>query len=299
MPDSPQMGFLNINKPLNLTSHDVVARVRRRYRELTGSKKVGHAGTLDPLATGVLIICLGGATRLSDYMMHTTKQYRAHITLGKTTDTYDSEGEILSEVDASSISKSDVENILSQFIGDIQQIPPMYSAIKVDGKKLYDLAREGKSIEREPRDITIHNLRIASFDNPSFELEVTCSSGTYIRSLAYDLGQVLGVGGYLSGLERVSSGNFHIDNAIELETIMQDDGWSQHIIPPRDALADRPALVLTDEQWLLIRNGQFIPRDDRSPDETTFAFNENGAFVAIITPRDKFWKPHKVFLRQN
>lgn len=293
------MGFLNINKPLYFTSHDVVARIRRRYRELTGSKKVGHAGTLDPLATGVLIICLGGATRLSDYMMHTTKQYRAHITLGKTTDTYDSEGETLSEIDASHISQSDLENILSQFMGDIQQIPPMYSAIKIDGKKLYDLAREGKSVEREPREIMIHNLEITSFDNPSFELVVTCSSGTYIRSLAYDIGQSLGVGGYLSGLERISSGNFVIDSAIELETIMHDDNWHQHIIPPREALADRPALTLTDEQWLLIQNGQFIPRDEMSIDETIFAFNQQGEFVAIITPRDKFWKPHKVFLRQS
>ena len=180
MPDADNMGFLNVNKPLKLTSHDVVARVRRRYKELTGSKKVGHAGTLDPLATGVLVLCLGGATRLSDYMMHTTKQYRAQIRLGQTTTTYDAEGDIVTEVDASHITQADVEAILPQFMGDVQQIPPMYSAIKVDGQKLYDLARGGKSIERKARDITITSLKILSWESPIFELDVVCSSCRFI-----------------------------------------------------------------------------------------------------------------------
>jgi len=291
------MGFLNVNKPLKLTSHDVVARVRRRYKELTGSKKVGHAGTLDPLATGVLVLCLGGATRLSDYVMHTTKQYHAQITLGQTTTTYDAEGDTVTEADASHIRQADVEAVLPQFTGNIQQVPPMYSAIKVDGQKLYDLARDGKTIERQARDITITSLKIMSWKSPIFELDVVCSSGTYIRSLAYDIGQILGVGAYLSGLERVASGNFHVDSSITLDTIMNDDGWHEHIISPQAALSDRPSIILTEEQLQLIQNGQFIARTDNTDVEFMYAYTMAGEFAAILAPRDEFWKPHKVFLR--
>lgn len=297
MSDMKTMGFLNVNKPLGLTSHDVVARVRRRYRELTGSKKVGHAGTLDPLATGVLILCLGGATRLSDYVMHTTKQYRAQITLGKTTATYDAEGDILSEIDASHIALADVLAILPQFTGDVQQIPPMYSAIKVDGQKLYDLARAGKTIERKSRAVTINSLNIKSWNLSTFELDVVCSSGTYIRSLAYDIGQVLGVGAYLSGLERVSSGHFHIDAAIALDTVMESDDWHQQIVPPQDGLRDKPSLTLTADEIALVQNGQFIERTPDSNDDMIFAYRADGELVAILTSRGEFWKPHKVFLR--
>jgi len=297
LPDAYNMGFLNVNKPLKLTSHDVVARVRRRYKELTGSKKVGHAGTLDPLATGVLVLCLGGATRLSDYVMHTTKQYHAQITLGQTTTTYDAEGDTVTEADASHIRQADVEAVLPQFTGNIQQVPPMYSAIKVDGQKLYDLARDGKTIERQARDITITSLKIMSWKSPVFELDVVCSSGTYIRSLAYDIGQILGVGAYLSGLERVASGNFHVDSSITLDTIMNDDGWHEHIISPQAALSDRPSIILTEEQLQLIQNGQFIARTDNTDVEFMYAYTMAGEFAAILAPRDEFWKPHKVFLR--
>ena len=293
------MGFLNVNKPLKLTSHDVVARVRRRYKVLSGSKKVGHAGTLDPLATGVLVLCLGGATRLSDYVMHTTKQYRAEITLGQTTTTYDTEGEVTSQQDVSRISQADIEAILPQFTGDIQQTPPMYSAIKVDGQKLYHLARKGKIIEREAREVTISGLQITSWDQPKFELDVVCSSGTYIRSLAYDIGQVLGVGAYLSGLERVASGNFHVEFTISLDTIMNDEDWHKHIISPKDALRDRPTIILKDDEIKAVQNGQFIARMDQKPVDHLFAFTADGQLVAILTPRDRFWKPHKVFLRQS
>ena len=291
------MGFLNIDKPLKLTSHDVVARVRRRYKELTGSKKVGHAGTLDPLATGVLVVCLGGATRLSDYVMHTTKQYRAHVTLGKTTTTYDAEGDIIDQVDTSHLSQADIEAILPQFTGDIQQVPPMYSAIKVDGKKLYDLAREGKSIERKARAVKISEINLLSWNQSTFELDIVCSSGTYIRSLAYDIGQVLGVGAYLSGLERVASGIFHIDSAITLDTVMTDDKWHQHIISPHHALRDRPSITLSDDDLEHIRNGKFIQRETNADVDFMFAYTIDGQFAAILTPRDNFWKPHKVFLR--
>jgi tRNA pseudouridine55 synthase len=293
------MGFLNIDKPLNYTSHDVVAKVRRRYRDLTGTKKVGHAGTLDPLATGVLILCLGGATRLSDYVMHGTKQYHAHITLGTVTDTYDAEGDIIETHDASHITRADIDAVLPQFIGDIQQIPPMYSAIKVDGKKLYDLAREGKSIERKARHITIDSLTVASWDSPTLTIDVTCSAGTYVRSLAYNIGQALGVGAYLSGLTRTASGTFHIDNAINLDTIMTDDTWHQHIVAPFTALQQHPSITVTPEQITHLQHGQFILRHPEMTDETVFAFTSERDLVAILTPRGNHWKPHKVFLHSS
>lgn len=297
MSDVKHMGFLNVDKPLKLTSHDVVARVRRRYKELTGSKKVGHAGTLDPLATGVLILCLGGATRLSDYVMHTTKQYRAQITLGKTTTTYDAEGDVIREVDAQHISQADVDAILTQFMGDIEQVPPMYSAIKVDGQKLYDLARDGKTIKREPRAVTIEQLNILSWNHPVFELDVVCSSGTYIRSLAYDIGEVLGVGAYLSGLQRIASGQFHIQSAVTLDAIMAEDDWYQHIISPQVGLRDKPSIILDVDDIRSVQNGQFIERSSDMDVDMMFAFTAQGELVAILTPRGRFWKPHKVFLR--
>ncbi len=293
------MGFLNVNKPLDYTSHDIVARVRRRYRELTGSKKVGHAGTLDPRATGVLILCLGSATRLSDYVMHTTKTYRAQITLGKVTDTYDAEGEFVEENDASHVNLADIEAILPQFAGNIQQIPPMYSAIKIDGKKLYDLAREGKTIKRKPRDVTISNLTIIEWVNPTVTLDVVCSSGTYIRSLAYDIGQALNVGAYLSGLERSASGNFDVSDSISLDTIMSDDSWHEQIIRPHTVLQHLQSVILNDDQITSVQQGKFIPRLSEQSEEFVFAFTPDQQLVAILTPRNNMWKPHKVFLRQT
>lgn len=293
------MGFLNINKPLHLTSHDVVNKIRKIFKGDTGSKKVGHAGTLDPLATGVLIICLGDATRLSDYVMHTSKKYRAQITLGKTTDTYDAEGEILTQVDASHISREDVQAILPQFTGDIQQIPPMYSAIKVDGQKLYDMAREGKSIELKARKIHISSLEIKLWSAPIFNLDVACSSGTYVRSLAYDIGQALGVGAYLSGLVRLASGSFDIEDAHNLDTLLNDDHWLEHVISPYQALHDKPSIVLSPDDLDKIRRGQFIRLDTVPSADTLFAYTEKQDLAAILSPRDNLWKPHKVFLPQN
>ena len=173
----------------------------------------------------------------------------------------------------------------------------MYSAIKVDGKKLYDLAREGKTIKRKSRSVTISELTILSWDNPTVTVDVVCSSGTYIRSLAYDIGQALGVGAYLSGLERIRSGNFHIDNTVTLDTVMSDESWHTQIISPHIALNDRPSVTLQADEIDLIRNGQFIPRPDDITTEHVFAFSENEELIAILTPREHLWKPHKVFSR--
>lgn len=289
-------GFLNIDKPQGLTSHDVVARVRRICRNSFGKTKVGHAGTLDPMATGVLVICLGHATRLSEYAMQSTKKYRASIHLGVKTDTYDAEGEVIAETDASHISLEQVETAFQAFIGDIQQLPPMYSAIKKDGKKLYELAREGKEIERDARPVTIHSIEVVEWQSPTIVLDVTCGAGTYIRSLAHDIGETLATGAHLSGLIRLKSGAFAVENAISLDTVLEDDNWQDHIIAPKDALSDLQTLQLTEEDSKEIQLGRFISKNDDTADELVMAYMPDGHLLAVLENRHNHWKPHKVFL---
>ena len=293
-------GFLNLDKPLHLSSHDVVAHVRRHYRELTGSRKVGHAGTLDPLASGVLVLCLGKATRLSDYVMHKPKVYRARVTLGQSTTTYDTAGEILERHDdTSGITISDLQNAVSQFIGDIQQVPPMYSAIKVKGRKLYEFARQGKVLERQARAVRIDSINIMNWDNPAVELEVRCGAGTYIRSLAHDIGQLLGVGAYLSGLRRVLSGQFDIGASVAFERIAADDKWLNHIIPPYRGLTDEPQIEVSADDIKRIQHGRTIECRKPPNAERVFAFSDDKRLVAILTAADDSWKPYKVFWNQS
>ncbi|MEL6150505.1 MAG: tRNA pseudouridine(55) synthase TruB [Chloroflexota bacterium] len=293
MPDAVPFGFLNIDKPHGITSHDVVSKVRRVF----GIKKVGHAGTLDPLATGVLILCVGGATRLSEYVMHQTKVYRATVKLGVTTTTYDAEGDITEQKDATHITQADVEPVLPRFTGDIEQYPPIYSAIKQGGKKLYELAREGKTVERKARNVRIDSLDIVEWRAPEFVLDVTCSSGTYIRSLAYDIGEALAVGGYLSGLVRTRSGQFLLENGVTLETLQNSDIPANFLISPAQALTDYPSVILTANDVTEIVHGrratQAVPEDDS--DALAFAYSENDEFIAILKARHGKWYPHKVF----
>ncbi len=298
MSEFPAAGFLNHNKPLHLTSHDVVAHVRREYRTLTGSRKVGHAGTLDPLAEGVLVICLGAATRLSEYIMRGRKIYRAKITLGAATSTYDAAGEFVEGKPAERLRLSDIQRVLPQFIGEIEQAPPMYSAIKVGGKKLYELARQGKTIERNPRAVTIHAIAAHSWRSPVLELEIECGSGVYIRSLAHDLGAALGVGGYLSGLIRTASGAFKIGDSLNLDSITADGEWLHHIISPYDALGDYTRVRLKAEEIENLRYGRFIRRPPDMADHIVFAFDATNRLAAVLEPRAEFWKPRKVFLSE-
>lgn len=284
-------GFLNIDKPLRATSHDVVASLRRGLK----LKKVGHAGTLDPLATGVLVICLGGATRLSEYVMQSTKRYRARVHLGVTTDTYDAEGQIQQVRDAAHITRDAVQSSLNSFLGNIQQIPPMYSAIKQSGRKLYDLARSGETIERQPRAVRIDSLEILEWSLPEFVLDVTCSAGTYIRSLAYDLGEALGVGAHLSGLIRLASGSFTVDHAVALDTLLSDENWQHHIIPPRIALSNWPAITLSAEDIRNIRKGHSVSIENIPSGGLAFAYSVAGDLVAVIRVEDGLLRPHKVF----
>jgi tRNA pseudouridine55 synthase len=284
-------GFLNVNKPLHLTSHDVVARLRRGLR----LDKVGHAGTLDPLATGVLIVCVGYATRLSEYAMASVKRYTARVRLGAVTTTYDAEGEVIVQKDPSRISQSDVEAILPRFMGEIEQIPPMYSAIKQGGKKLYDLARAGQTVEREARRVTIHALIVRNFASPEFDLEVQCSAGTYIRSLAYDLGEALEVGAHLAGLNRTASGSFTLDNAVDLDTLLQSPDWTGYLLPPEMALDGWLTVHLSPEDFDHITHGRTISAPEVQPETLARAIAPDGRTVAVLRAGEGVWHPHKVF----
>lgn len=292
-------GFLNIDKPSGLTSHDVVARVRRLCRNSIGKTKVGHAGTLDPMATGVLVICLGYGTRLSEYAMQSTKTYRASIHLGIETDTYDAEGEVLAEKDASHITLEQVKQAFQAYIGDIQQMPPMYSAIKKDGKKLYELAREGIEIERPTRAVTIYDIQVVSWDAPVVVLDVTCGSGTYIRSLAHDIGEQLAVGAHLSGLIRTKSGSFAVDDAYNLDELLSDDTWQEKVVSPKDALTDWTMIQLSDADASEIKLGRSITKSDEITDDFVMAYMPDGHLLAVMENRQSVWKPHKVFLPQS
>jgi tRNA pseudouridine55 synthase len=284
------LGFLNIKKPKGMTSHDVVAKCRRAL----GIKKIGHAGTLDPMATGVLVLCLGGATRLSEYVMQSTKRYRAGVRLGITTDTYDAEGQVLSAKDASHLTQADIEVALSGFLGHIQQVPPMYSAIKQGGRKLYDIARAGQVVERQARAVQIDALNIVDWNLPEFTLDVTCSAGTYIRSLAYDLGQVLGVGAHLSSLTRLASGAFTIENAIALEELFLTTNWGDYLIAPPAALPNWPVIRLTAEETDHIQHGRAIQRDQLFQG-LAFACAPDGGLLGLVESGDSLLRPHKVF----
>jgi tRNA pseudouridine55 synthase len=285
-------GFLNINKPSGMTSHDVVAKIRRALK----IKKIGHAGTLDPLATGVLVLCLGKATRLSEYAMSSIKRYRARVFLGAVTDTYDAEGEVQEQIAASHLTRNDVENALLTFVGDIEQLPPIYSAIKQGGKKLYELARAGETVERSLRPVTIRQIKLIEWSPPEFVIDVVCSSGTYIRSLAFDIGQFLGVGAYLSGLVRTASGQFQVENAVSLEAILTDENWRSQLIPADSVVAGYPALYLDAAATTDVICGRPIEIVEPLDMDLGRAYNSDGEFIALVRRVSGHLQPHKVFV---
>lgn len=273
-------GIINVNKPMGMTSHDVVNRLRR----ILNMKKIGHTGTLDPDATGVLPMCIGKGTKLSDMLMSSEKQYRAELTLGISTDTQDSSGEVLSrrEVTADELK---IREVISMFIGEIEQIPPMYSAIKVEGKKLYELARDGVEVEREPRHVTIYNIEIKNIDmeNHRIDMVVDCSKGTYIRTLCNDIGEALGCGGHMSALMRTRSGRFFIEDAISLEELevraaSDDFGF---ITPLEDALAEYKKVILAERNAWRVRNGIRIRVAGLEEGSMYRLFDECGCFLAL------------------
>ena len=301
-------GLLNINKPKGITSHDVVARVRK----LTGQRKVGHAGTLDPMATGVLLLCLGQATRLIEYLMAGRKQYRATICFGVTTDTLDAEGQVTATNDPSSLTETHLRKLLPRFLGEIEQTPPIFSAIKKDGQPLYKRARAGQKLKTSPRRVLIDSLTWVTWQLPYLTLDVVCSPGTYIRSLARDLGEAAGSGAHLSQLTRTASGNWSLANAISLdqlerETKMDRSAWQKHLHPLDQTVAHLPAVTLTEESTADVRHGRQVQIDALKTNppptgdtqvELLRAYTPGGDFLAILTrakSNDKLWQPKKVF----
>lgn len=289
-------GILNLNKPKGMTSHDVVQRVRR----ILGTKKVGHTGTLDPMATGVLVVCVGQATRLIEYLLPGKKIYRAEITLGQSTDTYDAEGDVTATHDPSQVAQAEFTHSFQPFIGKIEQVPPPFSAIKQNGVPLYKLARQGKTVSPLPRTVIIHSIELLAFENPTADLLVTCGSGTYIRALAHDIGTELDVGAHLSALIRIQNGGMHVDDAIsldELEHAVEVGQLSDVITSKERAMVHLPRITLSSENEQRALQGQRIPLDSVPNTETDIAaFNEAGQLIAMLCPREPgLFKPKKVF----
>lgn len=251
-------GIVNIYKEKGYTSHDVVAVLRK----VVGQKKIGHTGTLDPDATGVLPVCLGRATKVCELLTDHDKTYEALLLLGKTTDTQDISGEVLEEKDPGDLTEEEVRSCIESFIGEYDQVPPMYSALKVNGKKLYELAREGKTVERKSRRVQIHGIRIVEMNLPHVRMEVDCSKGTYIRTLCHDIGEKLQVGGCMEELERTKVGRFLKKDAVTLDEVRQkmEQGEGTELFTPLDQIfAELPAVTVTDAKAWMSYNGNDLP----------------------------------------
>lgn len=274
-------GYIVIDKPVGWTSHDVVARVRR----LVDERRVGHAGTLDPAATGVLPVAIGLATRTVEYLAAADKAYRASIRFGITTDSADAEGDVTSTVNASHLQLSQINEALPAIRGDIMQRPPMHSAIRVDGRRLYDLARKGEEIEVAARPVTIHQLDVADWSPPDLTLDITCSKGTYIRSIARDLGELVGTGAHLATLRRTRTGPFTLTDAMTLDDLadrLESDGWSTVAMAP-DAVLDHLRVVELDTaQAMDWSHGKKIIMESAGPAaETIRAYDGHGHWLGI------------------
>jgi tRNA pseudouridine55 synthase len=287
-------GILNIDKPAGMTSHDVVSRVRR----VAHLKRVGHAGTLDPDATGVLLVCLGQATRLSDYLAGEGKSYRAVLALGQTTTTEDASGEVLTEADASAITEADLAALLPRFVGDIQQIPPMVSAVHHEGKRLYELARAGVTVERAARTIRIDAIELLDFTPGALAratLDIVCGKGTYIRTLCADLGAGLGVGGHMAELRRTRVGAFTADAATPLSELTEEN-LPGLLVSSAAALKDWPAhSALTDAAWNDIKSGRALP-SFLPPGTIARVLDAQGDLIALGRADGEHLRPFKVFL---
>ena len=295
-------GILNINKPWGKTSFDIVAMVRR----LGGERRVGHAGTLDPMATGVLPVCFGQGTRVVEFLVDATKTYRAQIELGVATDTYDASGKITHRGDPSGISRGQLETTLTSFSGLIAQTPPMYSAIKHFGKPLYQLARAGIKVERQSRLTKIYRLELMDWQPPVATIEIECGKGTYIRSLAHDLGQALGCGANLRSLIRLRCGLFDIKDSVSIPQLEDafHYGYWQHFVYPIDiVLSHWTAVVVSYATGEAIRNGRpLVLASDSSPawscvDNHCRVYTSDGRFLGVLRfdPERGQWQPEKVF----
>ena len=290
-------GIVNVMKPAGMTSHDVVAKLRRVYH----TKKVGHTGTLDPDAIGVLPICVGQATRLVEYFTEKDKTYKVIMKFGNETTTQDSSGEVTITTDLPTLSKAEFCAVTEQFIGEIQQVPPMYSAIKKDGQPLYKLAREGVEVEIAPRPVMIHGIKVLMYNKESAMLEVHCGKGTYIRTLCQDLARACGSSAHMTYLMRLSSGDFNIADAVPLARLEQSDAPQQFLLDMNACLQEMPALIIVDEKMVTrIINGlsQKAPGVELLVENTVCrAVTSEGDLLAIGTVMNQAFQPNKVFKR--
>jgi len=298
MPD----GILNLDKPRGPTSHDVVDRIRA----LTGTRRVGHAGTLDPSATGVLLVCVGRATRVAEYLMAGQKTYRARVRLGISTNTYDAEGQVTAKAPVE-VDSTRVETALARFRGTITQVPPIYSALKHKGTPLYRLARQGLDMDQfspKARQVEVFRLELTAWEPPECTVEVTCSPGTYVRTLAHDLGQALGCGAHLAGLTRLASGKFRLENGITLEELAHaaTEGHWRDLLHPIDAALTRfKALHLDVDAARRLCSGQAIslPPGEIGMGKSGLAraYGPARTFLALVAydPAAQVWRPRKVF----
>ena len=267
-------GIVIVDKPQGWTSQDVTARLRRVFN----TRRIGHGGTLDPMATGVLPVFVGRATRGVEFFEHAEKTYETVLRLGITTDTEDISGTVLTEQDAF-VTGEQLGEVLANFRGEILQVPPMYSALKVGGQKLVDLARKGKEVERQPRPITIHELRLLGMDTDGIHLRVRCSKGTYIRTLCKDIGEALGCGGCMAALRRVQAGEYTIDEAVPLQTLLETEDPEPYLRPVDTMFRQYDAITLTEKQELRCRNGNSFSIS--LANGTYRAYGKNGEFLAL------------------
>lgn len=298
-------GFINVDKPAGITSFDVVRRIRRA----SGIKKVGHAGVLDQPATGVLPVALGDATRLIDEVMGARKRYHARVRLGRTTDTYDAAGSVTGEAPAAAlaaVTRAQVDTLLDRFRGEFAQVPPAYSSIKRQGEPAHRAARRGEEVELDPRPVVVHDLRLTAFDPPWLELELECGKGFYVRSLAHDLGALLGVGGHVETLRRTAVGVFTAETAVPLETacaLLEAGEWEELVHAPDAVLTGWPALLLSRTAVQQVRMGRdLLPtpatrvRSGR-PGERARCYGPDGHLVALVEAAGPLggWHPFRVF----
>jgi tRNA pseudouridine55 synthase len=295
-------GILVFNKPTGITSFDVVRMVRRG----TGEKRVGHAGTLDPLATGVLLVLLGQASRISEYLMDLPKTYHATLRLGQTTDTYDAEGRVTAERPVD-VSEAQLREVAATFLGETRQRPPRYSAVKVGGKPAYSMARKGEEVDLAERTVTVHRIEVTAFSPPFAEIEVDCSRGTYVRTIAHDIGERLGCGAHLAGLVRTRIGPFTLDDAVteaELREAFESGMWAGLLQPIDRGLMALPAVTARMSLEQDLRHGQAIILDEAAalpvPNPAdgaeARAYAEDGSLIGIVRydAAAKMWRPRKI-----
>lgn len=266
------LGILQIDKPQGITSHDVVSRMRKRFN----TRRIGHAGTLDPLATGLLVIAVGPATRFLQYLQLEPKEYVCTFRFGAETNTFDAEGEVTNEKPVPENLEERINEELEHFRGDIKQLPPMFSAVKKDGRPLYVYARKGEEVERQKREVFIKDYELLERSDSEATFRIVCSGGTYVRTLAHDLGQAVGCGAYVSELRRTQVGRFHIDQATTIEEVGPDD-----LTPLAEALEPMPIIRLNDGQFKLVQNGNFIKVDEAPAEPFAALADENGNVLSI------------------